>query len=115
MNSPQEIRHNRITEVDQGNLMLQFFSDIAIREDEINIPKTNPPGQGSVQDILSYVFALMGAIAVIVIIVAGIQFVLSQGNSEKTNKARNTIIYAGVGLALAATSFAIVRIVLGVT
>lgn len=92
--------------------MHRLLGQITIDPGEIDIPDPISPDQTSVQDILSYVFALMGAIAVIVIIVAGIQFVLSQGNPEKASKARNTIIYAAVGLALAAGSFGIVRIVL---
>jgi len=60
-------------------------------------------------NVLSFVIAI---IAVIVIIVAGIRFMLSQGEPQKITSARNTIIYAGVGLAVAALAQAIVQLVL---
>ena len=48
----------------------------------------------------------------IVIILAGIQFILSQGDPSKSSKAKNAIIYAAVGLAVCALAFSIVRFVL---
>lgn len=53
-------------------------------------------------------------IAVIVIIIAGIQFILSQGEPNKVATARNSIIYALIGLVIcifagAITSYVIVK------
>lgn len=39
-----------------------------------------------------------GFIAVVVMVLAGIQFTISRGDSAATNKARETMIYAAVGL-----------------
>jgi hypothetical protein len=41
---------------------------------------------------------LTGAVAVIMIIYAGFQFITSDGNADKVSKARQTILYAAVGL-----------------
>jgi len=91
----------------------QQNQNIQINPSDLDIPQPGAPNNTDVESILSYTFAILAGIAIIVIVVAGMRFVLSQGNSEKANSARNTIIYAAIGLALAAGSFAIVRFVVG--
>ena len=51
-----------------------------------------------IYQILTIALTIFGAIAVIVVIWAGIQMILSQGNSEKVAQARRGIIYAVAGL-----------------
>lgn len=63
----------------------------------------------SVINILSYV---VGIIAVIMLIIGGIKFVTSQGDSSSTNSARNTVIYAVVGIIVVVLAQAIVRFVI---
>ena len=58
---------------------------------------------------------LVGYIAFGFILYGGIQFVLSQGSSDKAAKARTTILNASIGLVLAISSSAIVNLVWGVT
>lgn len=65
---------------------------------------------GSVISILLYV---AGTIAVIMIIVGAIRYITSDGDSNKASQARNTIIYAVVGLVVAIMSFGIVNFVIG--
>lgn len=60
-------------------------------------------------DILTF---LVGAISVIVIVLAGFMYVTSGGEPEKTKKAKNTIIYALVAIVLAVLANAIVGFVL---
>jgi hypothetical protein len=55
----------------------------------------------------------MGAIALIIIILAGIRFITSQGNPDNLAKARNTIIFAAVGLAVSLGALTIVTFVVG--
>ena len=59
------------------------------------------------------VFSLVvGIIAVIMIIIGGIRFVLSGGDSANVSAARNTILYAIVGLIIVALAQVIVHFVL---
>lgn len=90
------------------NLRLLFAQ---IGEGEVNIPK---PGltDSSITTVLQIVFGVVGAAAVIVLVIAGIQYSVSLGNPEATGKLRNTIIYAGVGLAVCVLAFSIVTFVL---
>ncbi len=48
--------------------------------------------------IMSFVFALVGAITVLMLAFGGFKYVTSQGEPQATAKAKNTILYALVGL-----------------
>lgn len=56
---------------------------------------------------------LVGIVAVIMIIIGGFQYILSNGDSSKISTAKNTIIFALVGLIIVAMAQFIVRFVLG--
>lgn len=84
-----------------------------LKKDEINIPTTDISDGTKITELLAIVFALLGGIAVIIIMVSGIKFVLSQGDPAATAKARSTIIYAAIGLAVAIAGFSIVSFVVG--
>lgn len=84
-------------------------------EDKLGLPKAKA-NQAAINDALAYVFALMGAIALVVISLAGFRYITSQGNPSETAKAKNAIIYAGIGLAVAILGYSIVSFVIkGVT
>lgn len=53
----------------------------------------------------------VGALSVIFIIVGGIQYITSAGNSGGTEKAKKTITYAVGGLALALSTTAIINLI----
>ncbi len=65
-----------------------------------------------IKDGLNLLSFIAGLAAVIMIIVAGIKFVTSQGESANIASARNTIIYAVIGLVVVALSQFIVKFVL---
>ncbi len=65
------------------------------------------------QTILQIVFGMAGTIAVLVITIAGLQYVISQGDPQKTAKAKDTILYAVIGLAVAVTGYGLVTFVIG--
>jgi len=91
---------------------LTLLAQIEIGENEIDVPKTEIK-QNSVQNVLQLVFGSIAGIAILVITVAGLYFVLSRGNPEKSNRARNAIIYAAIGLVVSILASAIVRFVIG--
>lgn len=64
----------------------------------------------TIVNILSWV---VGITAVIMIIIGGLLYVISTGDSTKAAKARNTIIYALVGLVIVALAQVIIRFVIG--
>ena len=65
--------------------------------------------------ILNSVIGIGGIIAVIFIVVGGITYMTSTGDPGKTKKAKDTILYALIGLVVCAMAFAIVNwVVVGV-
>lgn len=76
------------------------------------LPKTKLDTATPLQTILGLAFTVLGAICLIVIIISGIKFMTSQGDPEGVKRARNTIIYAAVGLAVALASGAILSFVI---
>ncbi len=96
------------------NSLFLLVAAIVTKKDleEIDVP-VNDVTSDNVNNILQIVFGTMGAIAVIIIIIAGIKFMTSQGNPDSLTKAKNTIIYAAVGLAVSLGAFTIVTFVVG--
>lgn len=90
--------------------LYRIISQISIPEDDLKIPKgeINPT---SVSSVFEIAFAALGSVAFIIIVISGMKFVLSRGNPDAVAKARNTIIYAAIGLVVSMLSFAIVRFV----
>ncbi len=55
---------------------------------------------------------IVGIIAVVMVIIGGIQYTVSQGDAGKVKNAKNTIMYGIIGLVIAILAFAIVNFVL---
>lgn len=62
--------------------------------------------------IVNILLFLIGAISVIMLIVGGIRYTTSAGNSAAVTGAKNTILYAIIGLIIAFLAYAIVNWVL---
>ena len=70
-------------------------------------------GDGSIfNTIVNILLFLIGAISVIMLIIGGIRYTISAGDSGNVTAAKNTILYALVGLIVAFLAFAIVNYVL---
>ncbi len=65
-----------------------------------------------IKNVVNVMLFVLGALAVIMIIVGGIRYVISAGDSSKVTAAKNTIVYAVVGLVVAILAFAIVNFVI---
>ncbi|HMT18627.1 MAG TPA: hypothetical protein PKD15_01185 [Candidatus Saccharibacteria bacterium] len=92
-------------------LFVRILSQIDPNIDsEINIPR-GELSNTSLAAIMEIAFGALGTAAFIIMVYAGMKFVLARGNSDGVAKARNTIIYAAVGLIISIMSFAIVRFV----
>lgn len=66
---------------------------------------------GRLQTILSIVFATTGAIALLIITIAGFRYVASRGDPGSIAGAKSAILYAVVGLLVSVTAFSIVNLV----
>lgn len=70
--------------------------------------------QKVVVNIVNGVVAALGLVAVIFIVVGGINYMTSAGDSSKIEKAKKTILYAVIGLVICALAFAIVNFAIDV-
>lgn len=77
-----------------------------------------PPGSAEFGNIIATaintIITIFAILTVIFIIKGGITLIFSLGNSEKLKSARDTVLYAVLGLILAILSYAIVSIVSGI-
>lgn len=91
--------------------MLGLVTRFALNYDSLPGSKTPIDGGNLLTTTMTIVFGLAGAISVLIITLAGIQYIISSGDPQKTAKAKNTIIYAIVGLAVALLGSAFVAFV----
>ena len=76
-------------------------------------PATLIGGDGSIfNTVVNVLLFIIGAISVIMLIWGGIRYTTSAGNSNNVTAAKNTIMYAIIGLIFAFLAFAIVNWVL---
>lgn len=69
--------------------------------------------QGIFRTITNVLLFIIGAISVIMLIIGGIRYVVSAGDSSAVTGAKNTILYAIVGIVVALLAYAVVNFVLG--
>ena len=62
--------------------------------------------------ITNTVLLIVGLISVIMLIYGGLRYILSGGDSKKVTDAKNTILYAIIGLIISMLAYAIVHFVL---
>ena len=81
-------------------------------------PLLCPPSGGEekinsrVQTVLNTVYAWVGIIAVIVIVISGVRYITSQGSPDAVKRAKSGILYASIGLIIVLAAFAITNMVL---
>jgi len=100
-----------------GINMLNIFKTLA----ENNIPKLDGNSIGiptvTANDVLAsglnITYMVLGAVAVLVIVIAGFKITVSGGNPDSVAKARNWILYAAIGLIVAVLAFVITNFVIG--
>jgi hypothetical protein len=67
---------------------------------------------GFIQTVVNILLFLLGAVAVVMIVIGGIKYTTSNGDSSSVTSAKNTILYAVVGLVVAIMAYAIVNFVI---
>ena len=84
----------------------------AVKTDEM--PETLVGDGGVVNNITSIAFYAIGIVTVVMLIVGGVKYATSAGDAKAVTDAKNTILYALIGLVIVILSYAIVNFVLGV-
>jgi len=71
----------------------------------------NDNASSLIKNVINTLLIVLGMIAVIMIVIGGIRYTTSHGDSSQTKAARETILYSVVGLVVAIMSYAIVNFV----
>lgn len=86
------------------NLLPQLiqFAQNNLDPSKVNIPGAKSVEQqtGQIATVRGIVFGAIAAAAVLLITIAGVQYILSQGDPQKVAKAKNTILYSVIGLVI---------------
>jgi len=80
--------------------------------DKVGGNDDQPKLEEGIKTIVNVLLFVLGAIAVIMIIIGGIRYSTSNGDSSQITGAKNTILYAVIGLIVAILAYAIVNFVL---
>jgi type IV secretory pathway VirB2 component (pilin) len=78
---------------------------------QTGLPQSHASGV-QIHNVLQIVLGILAALAVLMIVIAGLRFITAQGNPQETAKARGTIVYALIGLVLAMIAEGFVSFVL---
>jgi hypothetical protein len=68
---------------------------------------------GIVTQVINWMLYIIGSLSVIMLIVGGIRYTMSAGNEKSVGAAKNTILYAIIGVVVAVLAYAIVNFVIG--
>ena len=88
--------------------LITIFSELPNSDSGLKLPKNLPTGTPDMATIFNTVIAITAAIAVLVIVVAGLKYVTSSGDPQGVASARKAIIYAAVGLIVCGAAYSIV-------
>lgn len=91
----------------QGNAAQEMLSGAGTTGQE-----DGPEVESSITKIVNILLFLLGVVAVIAIIVGGIMYAVSSGDAGRAKAAKDTIMYAVIGLIVAILAYAIVNFVI---
>ncbi len=75
-------------------------------------PTDSPTVEGVIGTVINILSIVVGVVSVIMIIIGGLKYITSGGDSNSITSAKNTILYAIIGLVIVALAQVIVRFVL---
>jgi hypothetical protein len=90
-----------------GADMVRFLAQVS---NQFDVPKVRF-NDGALETIFNIVFGILGAVALIVLLLAALKYITARGDPGEVAKAKNAILYAVVGLVVVASAFTIVSFV----
>ncbi len=98
--------------------MIQYFlpkitAELLGTAEELGLPTGGGSvGDAQIKSIMGVVYMVAAVIAVIVIIIAGILYATSSGDSAKIARAKNAILYSIIGLVVVIIASAITNLII---
>lgn len=98
----------------QADINNNLCSGVELSANNVNCNNTQGTTEANrlIKNIINVFSLVVGVVAVIMIIVGGFRYITSGGSDSSVGSAKNTILYAVVGLVIVALAQIIVRFVL---
>lgn len=93
--------------------MLNYFAQLLNKKD-VNIPQPAATPD-TITHVLNVIFVVMGALALLMLVIAGFRYTISQGDATSVANSKRMIIYTIVGLIVISLAATIVNFVIGKT
>jgi uncharacterized membrane protein YidH (DUF202 family) len=90
---------------------MEYLAQI-LNKNDVNLPRPNA-SPDKITQALNLVFVIMGALALLMLVIAGFRYTISQGDANDVANAKRMIIYTLIGLLVIALAATIVNFVLG--
>ncbi len=103
------------TPQEQADNALKCGSELKFADDCTPAEESEASGRidNIVKNVINIITLIVGVVAVIMIIIGGLRYVTSNGDSGQVGNAKNTIMYAVIGLVVVALAQVLVRFVVG--
>lgn len=103
----------KLAKIATGATAYLYTAGLAIAAPEVPDPGGVQSDLGElVRSIANLLLGVVGFVALIMLLVGALRYIASAGSSTAVEGAKNTILYAVIGIIIAAAAFAIVNFVL---
>lgn len=92
--------------------MFKILAAISVDANSLGLPKV-AADDATWGNIIGAVFIFTGAWATLFLVIGGVRYAASAGDQGLISKAKDTILYAIIGLVVSVLAFTIVQFVLG--
>lgn len=92
--------------------VLEDYCAVAENNDTVICKQNAKPLTDYIKPIVNTLLFVLGAVSVVMIILGGIKYTTSSGDTKNVESAKNTIMYSVIGLVVAILAGAIVNFVL---
>ena len=95
------------------HLLQLFAAPIKIDPSKTGVPAVDINAK-TLDVALTATFIVVGAIGVLFLVIGAIRYQIANGDQGQLSRAKDTILYAIVGIILTLLAFGIVRVILGI-
>ena len=90
---------------------IEVFDQCANNPESTVCKSQNDNAGGMIKTVINTALVVLGMVAVLMIVIGGIRYTVSNGDSSAVKGAKNTILYSVIGLIVAIMAYTIVNFV----
>jgi hypothetical protein len=87
------------------------LNSVNIKANQIGVPTSTGDIATGIANVIKLMMTVVGMLSLVFLIVGGLRYVISTGDSKRVSQARETILYAVVGIIVSIAAYAIVSFV----